>query len=66
MAENAVVILPIMFSSLYKNSKMHWNRTIHGLVYNALKIFMDMNPTLFDDCVTQFKTNRKLYLVLKF
>jgi serine/threonine-protein phosphatase 2A regulatory subunit B' len=36
------------------------DRTIHGLVYNALKIFMDMNPTLFDECVSQFKINRKL------
>ena len=26
IGENASVILPIMFSSLYKNSKTHWNR----------------------------------------
>lgn len=60
MADNAAVILPIMFASLYKNSKMHWNRTIHGLVYNALKIFMDMDPALFDQCVSKFKLSRKL------
>ncbi|KAI9291931.1 protein phosphatase 2 regulatory subunit B, gamma isoform, isoform CRA_f [Neoconidiobolus thromboides FSU 785] len=60
MSENASVILPIMFASLYKNSKMHWNRTIHGLVYNALKVFMDMDPGLFDRCVNTFKLNRKL------
>lgn len=60
MADNASVILPIMFASLYKNSKMHWNRTIHGLVYNALKIFMDMDPALFDQCVSKFKLSRKV------
>ena len=27
-----------MFPPLYKNSKSHWNKTIHGLIYNALKV----------------------------
>lgn len=57
--ENGEIILPIMFASLYKNSKSHWNRTIHGLVYNALKMFMDMNPKLFDDCTQQYKIERQ-------
>lgn len=26
------------------------NRTIHGMVYNAMKLFMEINPQLFDDC----------------
>ena len=26
------------------------NRTIHGMVYNAMKLFMEVNPQLFDDC----------------
>lgn len=25
-------------------------RTIHGMVYNAMKLFMEINPQLFDDC----------------
>ena len=78
IGENASVILPIMFSSLYKNSKTHWNRrvlitrfssflsncpscrTIHGLVYNALKLFMEISPKLFDDCTNQFKQSRQM------
>jgi serine/threonine-protein phosphatase 2A regulatory subunit B' len=24
--------------------------TIHGMVYNAMKLFMEINPQLFDDC----------------
>ena len=35
ISDNASVILPIMFPALYKNSKSHWNKTIHGLIYNA-------------------------------
>ncbi|KAF9520576.1 hypothetical protein BS47DRAFT_644077 [Hydnum rufescens UP504] len=55
MGENLAVILPIVFPALYKNSKTHWNRTIHGMVYNALKLFMDINNQLFDACVHAFK-----------
>ncbi|KNC77304.1 hypothetical protein SARC_10232, partial [Sphaeroforma arctica JP610] len=55
ICENGNVILPIMFSSLYKASKSHWNRTIHGLVYNALKLFMDTNPVLFEECTTRYQ-----------
>jgi serine/threonine-protein phosphatase 2A regulatory subunit B' len=31
-------------------SKAHLLRTIHGMVYNAMKLFMEINPQLFDDC----------------
>lgn len=26
------------------------NSTIHGMVYNAMKLFMEVNPSLFDEC----------------
>lgn len=50
VSDNVETILPIMFAPLYENSKGHWNRTIHGMVYNAMKLFMEINPQLFDDC----------------
>jgi serine/threonine-protein phosphatase 2A regulatory subunit B' len=50
VSDNVEIILPIMFAPLYENSKGHWNRTIHGMVYNAMKLFMEINPGLFDDC----------------
>ncbi|XP_054715615.1 serine/threonine-protein phosphatase 2A 56 kDa regulatory subunit delta isoform-like isoform X2 [Uloborus diversus] len=56
--DNATVLLPIMFPSLYRNSKSHWNKTIHGLIYNALKLFMEMNQKLFDECVQNYKLER--------
>ncbi|XP_069772531.1 serine/threonine-protein phosphatase 2A 56 kDa regulatory subunit gamma isoform isoform X6 [Narcine bancroftii] len=59
ISDNAAKILPIMFPSLYRNSKTHWNKTIHGLIYNALKLFMEMNQKLFDDCTQQFKAERQ-------
>ena len=59
ISDNAAVILPIMFPALYKNSKSHWNKTIHGLIYNALKLFMEMNQKLFDECTQQYKMEQK-------
>lgn len=60
ITENAAVILPIMFPALYNNSKTHWNKTIHGLIYNAIKLFMEMNHKLFDECNTKFRNERQL------
>jgi len=59
ISDNASTIVPIMFPALYKNSKSHWNKTIHGLVYNALKLFMEMNQKLFDECTQAYKTEQK-------
>uniref|UniRef100_A0A7E4ZRT1 Serine/threonine protein phosphatase 2A regulatory subunit n=1 Tax=Panagrellus redivivus TaxID=6233 RepID=A0A7E4ZRT1_PANRE len=59
--ENAQVILPIMFPALYRNSgNNHWNKTITGLVYNALKLFMEDNQKLFDTCTQNFNKQREL------
>ncbi|KAJ3473882.1 hypothetical protein NLI96_g12775 [Meripilus lineatus] len=59
MSDNLGVILPIVFPALYTNSRSHWNRTIHAMVYNALKLFMEINPNLFDEAMHQYK-ERKL------
>ncbi|CAG9565228.1 unnamed protein product [Danaus chrysippus] len=59
ISDNTSHILPIMFPSLYRNTKSHWNKTIHGLVYNALKLFMEMNQKLFDECTQQYKQEKQ-------
>ncbi|KAF5357777.1 hypothetical protein D9756_001631 [Leucocoprinus leucothites] len=58
MSDNLAIILPIVFPALYNNSKSHWNRTIHGMVYNALKLFMEINPDIFDEVLQQYKHRR--------
>ncbi|GMT11781.1 hypothetical protein PFISCL1PPCAC_3078 [Pristionchus fissidentatus] len=59
IGENAQVILPIIFPALYKNSKSHWNKTIHGLIYNALKLSMEINQKLFDECSQNYAKERE-------
>uniref|UniRef100_A0A7D9N0E7 Serine/threonine protein phosphatase 2A regulatory subunit n=1 Tax=Xenopus tropicalis TaxID=8364 RepID=A0A7D9N0E7_XENTR len=57
--ENIDKILPIMFGSLYKISKEHWNPTIVALVYNVLKTLMEMNGKLFDELTGSYKAERQ-------
>ena len=68
VSDNVEIILPIMFPPLYENSKGHWNRyviyimlvtsnlsrTIHSMLYNAMKMFMEINPQLFDECSHEY------------
>ncbi|CAK5280924.1 unnamed protein product [Mycena citricolor] len=58
MSDNLPVILVIVFPALYANSKSHWNRAIHGMVYNALRLFMEINPDLFDESLQQYKQRK--------
>jgi len=47
---------------LNQNSRAHWNRQIHSLVYNALKVFMDINPELYERVQEDFKTEQEAEL----
>lgn len=35
-----------------------YSSTIHGMVYNALKLFMELNPDLFDETLQQYKQRK--------
>ncbi|XP_034941327.1 serine/threonine-protein phosphatase 2A 56 kDa regulatory subunit gamma isoform-like isoform X2 [Chelonus insularis] len=59
ISDNYSFILPIMYPALYKNSRNHWNKTIHGLIYNALKRLMEMNQKVFDECTQQYIQDRQ-------
>lgn len=59
VAENSVTILPIIFSALHENSTAHWNQAIHGMIYNATKMFMDTNPVLYDKCAILYHQSRE-------
>ena len=43
-------LFPKLVPVLYANSKSHWNQTVHGLTYNVLKLMMEADPVLFDEC----------------
>lgn len=51
--DNIQTVLPIVFPALDIDPNAHWNKTIHGLIYNALKLSTEMNQKLFHDLVQQ-------------
>uniref|UniRef100_A0A673U019 Serine/threonine-protein phosphatase 2A 56 kDa regulatory subunit n=1 Tax=Suricata suricatta TaxID=37032 RepID=A0A673U019_SURSU len=53
-----VKIMEPLFRQLAKCVSSPHFQTIHGLIYNALKLFMEMNQKLFDDCTQQFKAEK--------
>merc|ERR1719316_809478 len=48
--QNRQAIFPIVIGALYANSKQHWNSAVHGLTFNVLKLLMEADPQLFDEC----------------
>lgn len=42
-------------SSLPQGVPADITRTIHGMVYNAMKLFMEINPQLFDECSDHYR-----------
>merc|ERR1711862_418047 len=57
--QNRHALFPIIIGALYQNSKQHWNSAVHGLTFNVLKLLMEADPQLFDDCSAQHRTEEE-------
>ena len=53
--QNRKVILPIIFPSLARNTRSHWNQAVQSLTQNVRKIFSDVDPELFEECLLKFQ-----------
>ncbi|KAK6155256.1 hypothetical protein DH2020_009504 [Rehmannia glutinosa] len=53
--QNRKVILPIIFPALEKNARNHWNPAVQSLTLNVRKIFSDLDPELFEECLLKFQ-----------
>merc|ERR1719235_2224198 len=54
--QNRHTLFPMIIGALYKNSKQHWNSAVHGLTFNVLKLLMEADPQLFDECSAKHRT----------
>lgn len=54
IAHDRRVILLIIFEALERNIHYHWNEAIHGLTANVLKMSLDMDARLSDECEARF------------
>merc|ERR1712203_742914 len=55
--QNRQDLFPIIIGALYKNSKQHWNSAVHGLTFNVLKLLMEADPPLFDECSAKHRAD---------
>ncbi|KAL5997344.1 hypothetical protein ACLOJK_008274 [Asimina triloba] len=53
--QNRKVILPIIFPALERNTRNHWNQAVQSLTLNVRKIFSDLDPELFKECLLKFQ-----------
>ncbi|EXB82418.1 Serine/threonine protein phosphatase 2A 59 kDa regulatory subunit B' eta isoform [Morus notabilis] len=55
--QNCKVILPIIFPAL-ENGRNHWNQVVQSLTLNIRKIFSDVDPELFEECLCKFQEDQ--------
>lgn len=53
--QNRKIILPIIFPALERNARNHWNQAVHSLTLNVRKLFFDLDPELFKECLSTFE-----------
>jgi len=58
--QNRQALFPIVIGALYVNSKQHWNSAVHGLTFNVLKLLMEADPQLFDECSAKHRTEAEV------
>jgi len=57
--QNRQELFHIIIGALYKNSKQHWNSAVHGLTFNVLKLLMEADPQLFDECSAKHRADEE-------
>lgn len=57
--QNRSVILPIVFPALERNCRHHWNQVVQSLTLNVRKIFSDVDPELFEECLQKFQEDEE-------
>merc|ERR1712207_93280 len=57
--QNRLDLFPMIIGPLYRNSKQHWNSAVHGLTFNVLKLLMEADPQLFDDCSAKHRADEE-------
>lgn len=61
VAQNRLVVLPLIFNALEKNTRSHWNQAVHGLTLNVRKMFLEMDQDLFQECQLKFQEDEEKF-----
>jgi len=46
--EHRAHILPILYPALNSSTQTHWNSTVHSLAFNIIRLFMEMDISLWN------------------
>ncbi|KAH9253137.1 hypothetical protein BASA81_008819 [Batrachochytrium salamandrivorans] len=57
--QNRALILPIVISTLARNSQSHWNATVCSLTGNVAKLFIEMDKKFYFECKEQTEAVEK-------
>merc|ERR1712224_569336 len=57
--QNRHALFPMIIGALYRNTKQHWNSAVHGLTFNVLKLLMEADPQLFDECSAKHRRDEE-------
>lgn len=60
MLENMQQILPLVLPVLFRNSRQHWNKTIHDLTRSAFRTFVENDPVSVNKYTSQYRAQRSL------
>lgn len=60
----ASVFLPHVFGAMQKVAQGHWNQTVEMLAQSILKMYSEMDPSLYDKCLRE-ESERKTQLSAK-
>ena len=55
IAQHRAAVLPLVLGALERNSRGHWNATVHGLSCNVRKMFTEMDAPLYDECMRKWE-----------
>jgi len=53
--QNRAKLFPIVIGALYNNTKQHWNNAVHGLTFNVLKLLMEADDQIFEQCTKRYR-----------
>lgn len=57
--EHRAHILPILYPALNASTQTHWNSTVHSLAFNIIRMFMEMDVSLWDQVSKNHDENLK-------
>eukprot|EP00495_Collosphaeridae_sp_1-RS-2012_P001227 TRINITY_DN127_c0_g1_i2.p1 TRINITY_DN127_c0_g1~~TRINITY_DN127_c0_g1_i2.p1 ORF type:complete len:260 (+),score=27.77 TRINITY_DN127_c0_g1_i2:172-951(+) len=57
--EHRVQVLPILYPALNVSTQAHWNSTVHSLAFNIIRMFMEMDVSLWDQVSKNHELEQK-------